>query len=130
MPLAPSTQWVLYALPTTLSIAGMVSKNVRWLMVTGHGPPRIEQGGAPSVQLCPTDLILETLAWPKKVPCCVAFFSSPWATKSQDHFAFTWEGQKCTFQVLPQGCCMSWDGNPRPVPLLLFHIRKMGPLHQ
>lgn len=25
---------------------------------------------------------------------------------------------------------MSWDGNPRSIPGLLFHIRKMSPLHQ
>lgn len=63
----------------------------------------------------------------RKVKCCVAFSSTPWAAKSQDQFVFMWEGQKY-FQVLPQGRLHSLTTCPGmgPQDLSLFSFPTSG----
>ena len=54
------------------------------------------------------------------------------ATESQNQFDFTWEGQQCTFPVLPKAACTASlyvFGSPRSVPVLLPYVSKMGSLH-
>lgn len=111
-------------------------------MVDNHRLLSLEPGGAP-IHLAGPNIatILNTLAmvlgaYHAVLDLVNAFFSIILATESQDQFAFTCEGHKAIMDLssassrLPaQPHNTSWNGSPRPVPVLLSLISKKSPLH-